>query len=231
MTRQGTTSPAQDLRAFYDAVWDLMAEKDPRVRPVGHYSGIDVSIAERVARAERSTWNMQRNTSLRAWRSGLELGRGRERPPADHRIVLDTASVLTAPVLASVVPQPLVTDVPLPLFVTDRSHVFLAGADGTPDAYTVWESEHPDVVDAATEAYLGVWRVAVPASDVVDRPRLSAPLVEVAFLLLDGSSDQEIAQRLGTSERTASNHVRRLVDWADAGSRGRLIALLAGGET
>jgi DNA-binding CsgD family transcriptional regulator len=61
---------------------------------------------------------------------------------------------------------------------------------------------------------------------------LSAKQKEVMLLLAGGNSQQQIAQRLGVSQNTASYHVRQLYNKLDAHDRGEAISrLLAGNST
>jgi len=61
---------------------------------------------------------------------------------------------------------------------------------------------------------------------------LSAKQKEVMLLLAGGNSQQQIAQRLGVSQNTASYHVRQLYNKLDAHDRGEAISrLLAGSST
>ncbi len=65
-------------------------------------------------------------------------------------------------------------------------------------------------------------------AEVRDRFGLTAREIEVARLLADGLSNQEIADRLGLSFFTARNHVERLLPKMGASNRARVGALLRG---
>ncbi len=53
-------------------------------------------------------------------------------------------------------------------------------------------------------------------------------MVDIAFRLVDGATDREIARALGVSERTVSSDVREMSRRLGARSRAHAIALISG---
>ena len=61
-------------------------------------------------------------------------------------------------------------------------------------------------------------------------PPFTRRMVDIAFLLVDGATDREIARALGVSERTVSADVREMSRRLGARSRAHAIALISGVE-
>jgi DNA-binding NarL/FixJ family response regulator len=101
--------------------------------------------------------------------------------------------------------------------------------DSTGDS--VWTSSRPDVVAEATDFYERLWQAAEPAVPEGEEPPFTRRLVEIAFLLVDGAADREIARALGISERTVSSEVREMSRRLGARSRAHAIALMSGGRS
>ena len=74
-----------------------------------------------------------------------------------------------------------------------------------------------------------VVRAALSDDDLRARFQLTAREIEVARLVGQGLSNQEIADKLGVSFFTARNHVERLLVKLGVGGRAKVAALLSGG--
>ncbi|MBR7744117.1 helix-turn-helix transcriptional regulator [Phycicoccus sp. BSK3Z-2] len=214
--------------AFSDHVAELVLGGDPRVRLVGDHAEAHLRIRERAASVRSSVWNMLAGGSTR----GLREARRTEQlhPVPDSRDVFSRAALPRMPLASSLYPHGRVGPVGMPLLLTDADHVFLPGPPGSPHHWTVWESSDADLVRRAEHVFLRTWEVSRPVAEVDRRAPLVGRTLEVALLLADGPSDQEISADLGVGVRTVSAEVGTVVRWLDARSRTHAVALLAGGR-
>jgi DNA-binding CsgD family transcriptional regulator len=216
-----------DVVAFFDDVAALMLAADPRLELLGSHTDATTHFREAAATPHRRVWNMQNRVSQRANREGLPLNDRSRAQGAELRLVVPADQLAQFPLLTTIQPSLRVGAVPKPLLLLDTL-AFFAGPLGTPLAHTLWRTVDPGLVARAEAAYLAVWEAAVPAEDVGGLPPLPERTRHVAFLLVEGATDKEIAAELGVSERTVSGEVRAVVRWVGARSRGHAIALLVG---
>ena len=104
------------------------------------------------------------------------------------------------------------------------------GRRGGPQGQEFWRSEEADLVGAAADAFVRMWDAATPVEDLAPLPLLDERTVEVAFAMMDGDTDADIAARLGIGTRTVQVIVRRIVDWSGARNRTHAVALMAGSD-
>ncbi|GGL26283.1 helix-turn-helix transcriptional regulator [Phycicoccus endophyticus] len=223
---------AEDVRtspgAFFDDVATLMLRGDPRLTPLGPHRLADDHFRRRAEQVRHSVWNMQNRMSLRALRRGAAVAAGLEHDAVTHRDLYAPLCVDSCPLVTTAVPAMRVGPVPGPMLLTDGSHVFLSGPEGTRVSGSVWASQDPVILAAATAVFEECWRAARPWQEATDRPVLERRTYEVALRLADGAGDREIAAELGISRRTVSAEVRTVIDWLQARGRGHAIALLVG---
>ena len=94
--------------------------------------------------------------------------------------------------------------------------------DSTGEA--VWTSLDPGVVGGAVGLFERVWHAAARPLPEGEEPPFTRRMVDIAFLLVDGATDREIARALGVSERTVSADVREMSSRLGARSRAHAIA-------
>jgi DNA-binding CsgD family transcriptional regulator len=216
-----------DVVGFFDDVSSLMLAADPRVELLGSHTDATRHFREAAATPHRRVWNMQNRLSPRGNREGLPLNDQSRAQGAELRLVVPADQLAQFPLLTTIEPTMRVGAVPRPLLLLDTL-AFLAGPLGTPLAHTLWRTVDPGLVARAEAAYLAVWDASVPAEEAGGLTPLRRRTRDVAFLLLEGATDKEIAGGLGVSERTVSGEVRTIVRWVGARSRGHAIALLVG---
>jgi DNA-binding NarL/FixJ family response regulator len=112
--------------------------------------------------------------------------------------------------------------------VSDSRFAMVLGPDGELPGPVTYCTEDPEVVALACAAFLEVWEGSVSWEEAGLRPPLPERRFRVALLLIDGMTDREIADELGTSVRTVSAEVRAVVDWLGARSRTHAVAMLVG---
>jgi DNA-binding NarL/FixJ family response regulator len=98
--------------------------------------------------------------------------------------------------------------------------------DSTGEA--IWTSTDVEVVASAVRFYDMVWAAAEPGVPPGMEPPFTRRMIDIAFHLIDGATDREIARALGVSERTVSSDVREMSNRIGARSRAQAIALISG---
>lgn len=188
-------------------------------------------VHEPLARLERSirvsVWNMQRHYSIYAMRDAAESTAALRRRKVDVRFVLPRRiAERRCPLAGSHEHGLRLAPVAHPLMILDGRLVLL----GDSTAETVWTSTDPGVVERAVGLFEWLWRSAEPALPEGAQPRFTPRMVQIAFRLVDGATDREIARELNVSERTVSADIRGMSLRLGARSRSHAIAMLSGIE-
>ena len=114
------------------------------------------------------------------------------------------------------------------LIIIDRE-VALIPAD--PDRTTALEIRHPGLVTYLVQVYDVLWAQGTPLTEQLTAPAPRAPVTQVqrgiARLLVEGTSDEVVARRMGISVRTCRSHIAKLMQALNASTRTHLGALLA----
>lgn len=210
------------------AEWhDLIQRADPRFTLLSTL----FEMAEPMTRLERSItvsmWNMQRHENIRSMRGAAAFDASLRRRGVELRFILPRRVVdRRCPLVSSHDPGLRVAPVAQPLLIADGRLMLIGDSTGE----TVWTSTDPEVVGRAIALYERVWATAVPAVPDGEEPPFTRRMVDIAFHLVDGASDREIARALGISERTVSSDVREMSVRLGARSRAQAIARISGGD-
>ena len=208
------------------AQWhDLIDRGDPRFT----YLAKAHEMAEPLARLEASTrhsmWNMQRHHSVGIQRDNNDLDANLRRKEIEVRYVLPRrVAEGRFPLASSIDPDLRLAPVAHPLLIADRRRVVVGDSTGE----SVWTSVDPEVVSRAVALFDTVWRAAEPAVPAGEEPPFTRRMVDIAFRLVEGATDGEIARALGVSQRTVSSDVREMSRRLGARSRAHAIALISG---
>lgn len=204
-----------------------IAGSDPDFAPLGHVSRVLEPLARIEVSIRESVWNAQRHHTLHASRSVAALGASLERKHVTFRYVVPRrVAEHRCPLLSSIEPEARLAPVAHPMMICDGRRVILGDSTGE----TVWTSVAPDVVADAVAFYERLWGSAEPAVPEGEQPPYTPRMVQIAYRLVDGCTDREIARALGVSERTVSADVREMSRRLGARSRAHAIALIAGLE-
>jgi len=218
-----------ELDTFVALVARLTRAGDPRLVHVGDTASGRAHLEVVAARTTTSVWNMQREYGVSMERAARTLNAGTRAAGLEERDVVSLRGAQHHPLTTTFCPTLRIHPVPLLLLVADRREVVVSGPEAMPDgSLPSWASDDPGVVAHAVRAFEEIWSAARPWSEVGLRPPLPPRRREVALGLLSGRSDREIAQELGTSERTVSAEVRAVVDWLGARNRTHAVAMLVG---
>ncbi|MFD3521335.1 LuxR C-terminal-related transcriptional regulator [Streptomyces sp. NPDC058653] len=112
------------------------------------------------------------------------------------------------------------------LVIVDRAVAFIPASA---DRRTALEIRHPALITYLVQVYEVLWAQATP---MTERPPTSpdAPVTPVqqsiARLLVEGTTDEVVARRMGISVRTCRSHIAKLMQALNASSRTHLGALL-----
>jgi DNA-binding CsgD family transcriptional regulator len=128
-----------------------------------------------------------------------------------------------APLASSDTPELRLAPVAHSMMVLDRR---LVVSESTGE--TVWTSTDPGVVERGVGLYEWLWDSAEPAVPEGELPPFTPRMVQIAFRLVDGATDREIARSLGVSERTVSADIREMALRLGVGSRAQVIARISG---
>ncbi|MEV5600177.1 LuxR C-terminal-related transcriptional regulator [Streptomyces sp. NPDC052299] len=113
------------------------------------------------------------------------------------------------------------------LFVFDRTVAFIPA---NPERDVALEIRHPALVRYLIQVYEVLWAQAKPLTAPLQAPAHDTPItatqLSVARLLVEGSTDQIVARKLGISVRTCRAHIAKLMHTLNATSRTHLGALL-----
>ncbi|MET4921023.1 LuxR C-terminal-related transcriptional regulator [Streptomyces sp. PSRA5] len=113
------------------------------------------------------------------------------------------------------------------LIIVDRSVAFIPGDS---ERTTALEIRHPAVVAYLVRTYEVLWSMATPMTEhleVASRDALVTPVQQsIAKLLVEGTTDEMVARKMGISVRTCRSHIAKLMQALNASSRTHLGALL-----
>lgn len=172
--------------------------------------------------------NMQRQLAVSSSRSTWTLDARSRRRGIQEEVVIERRAARSSPLATTVDPGLRVGSVPTPVMISDERIALLAVPSGrAPEGGCCWTADR-QLVELALAAFLETWDAAVPWQEAGLRPPLPERQFRVAVLLMDGHTDREIADELGTSVRTVSAEVRAVVDWLGARSRTHAVAMLVG---
>lgn len=190
-------------------------------------SGLDALAAS----VRRSVWHLTNVPTWREVRGARRLAAVAARGDIDGRYVTDVRSLQRLPMLASHHRAARVSHIVAPLLVVDARIVFIGAPRGHELAGQVWSSTAPAVVGAAVRCVEAVWSASAPATPPDEDPPFTRRMVDIGFLLTDGSTDAEIARQLRVSARTVSADVAEIVRRLGARNRAHAIALIGGGTS
>ncbi|MET9553585.1 LuxR C-terminal-related transcriptional regulator [Streptomyces sp. NPDC006645] len=114
------------------------------------------------------------------------------------------------------------------LIIIDREMALIpADAERT----TALEIRHPALVTYLIQVYDVLWAHGTPLTEQLPAPRSPRAQVtpvqqSIARLLVEGTSDEAVARRMGISVRTCRSHIAKLMTALNASSRTHLGALL-----
>ncbi len=217
----------EDAAAFFRWVHGLATAGDKRMVPLGDLApAFDEGVGGLAASVKRSIWHMTFRPTWSEVRMARPIAEVSRRRGIDARYVADRMASARLPMLSSH-HHPYFRNHPVvaPLLVVDTRAIFVGAPPGHDLAGEVWTSTAPQVVDGAVRVFDGVWRAAV-APHGEDAAPFTRRMVDVAFLLTDGSSDREIARSMGVSERTVSAEVAEITRRLGARNRAHAIALI-----
>lgn len=230
MTRQVPHDDELAQREFFRWAHALVLAGDERFQDVGP---VDASLRQGLddlaSSVRRSVWHL---TYLPTWgqvRSARRLATVAARGDVDGRYVTDVRSLQRLPMLTSHHRAARVSHVVAPLLVIDARLVFIGAPRGHELAAHAWRTTAPAVVGAAIRCVETVWTTATPAVPPGEHPPFTRRMVDIGFLLTDGSTDAEIARQLNVSARTVSADVAEIVRRLGARNRAHAIALIGGG--
>ncbi|MFQ6172757.1 helix-turn-helix transcriptional regulator [Oryzobacter sp. R7] len=218
--------------AFFDEVHGRIAAGDRAF----HLIGTGAATTEHVNRlpevTHRRVWSTSDNPSIGSMRRGHRMTADAVAQGVDCRGLISPAGlrVRLLPSMYHLEGAPgRVTPLAGALLLADDV-LLVRGRRAGPQGPDYWRTEDAEVVRAAAETFLGLWERATPVEDVALLPLLDARSLEVAFAMMDGDTDAEIAARLGIGARTVQVAVRRVVDWCGARNRTHAVALMAGSD-
>lgn len=116
------------------------------------------------------------------------------------------------------------------LIIVDREMALIpADAERT----TALEIRHPALVTYLVQVYEVLWAFGTPLTEHLPAPSPRTPVTQVtpvqqsiARLLVEGTSDEAVARRMGISVRTCRSHIAKLMQAFNASTRTHLGALL-----
>ena len=186
----------------------------------------DATLGHIVEATRTSLWNMQRHWNVHDLRNDNGLDEILLRNGVELRLILPRRVARDrCPLASSHLGAALrIAPVAHPLLLSDQQRILVGDSTGE----TIWTSSDPGVVARAVSFYQQAWQGASPAVPEGDAPPFTRRMVDIAFHLVDGSTDREIARSLGVSERTVSADVRELANRLGARSRAHAIALVSG---
>jgi DNA-binding CsgD family transcriptional regulator len=221
-TTATTGGPGWELFAQWHA---LIEQADPRFTMVSTVLEVEEALVRMVRSMTVSMWNMQRHHNITDHREDAPRDASLRAKGVELRFILPRrVAELRSPLASSFEAGLRLAPVAHPLMVCDRRWIVVGDATGE----TVWTSNDPAVVEQAARFYEERWRTAEPAVPPGEEPPFTERMVDIALLLVDGSTDREIARALGVSERTVSADVREMSGRLGARSRAHAIALISG---
>jgi DNA-binding CsgD family transcriptional regulator len=207
---------------------NLIAARDPRFTLLAPAPEVEGPLTRLGATITSSMWNMQRHHTIHAMRTGGPIDEGMRRRGVELRFILPRRIVeRRCPLASSYEPELRLAPVAHALMVSDRRWLVVGSSTGE----TVWISRDPGIVASAVGLYEQVWQAADPAVPEGEDPPFTRRMVDIAFLLVDGAADREIARALGVSERTVSADIREMSRRLGARSRAHAIAVISGARS
>lgn len=210
------------------AQWHALIDRgDPRFVRLAALEDAAESLAAFASSITLSMWNMQRHWTINQLRDVDGHNADLRRRRVEMRMLLPRrVAEQRCPLAGSAMPHLRVASVAYPLLIGDGRRILV----GDPTGDAVWTSSDPGVVSTAVAFYERVWRSAEPPVPPGGGAPFTPRMVEVAFHLVDGATDREMARALGVSERTVSADVHELSRRLGARSRSHAIALISGVE-
>ena len=208
------------------AEWHALIEHgDPRFTFLAAVTEMDVQVARLVPAVTHSAWKMLRHYSVYAMRDSVEADERLRRRGVEIRFILPRRIVEhRSPLASSHEPELRLAPVAHPMMVLDARLVLVGDLTGE----TVWTSTDAGVVERAVSLYEWLWNAAEPAVPDGEQPPFTPRMVQIAFRLVDGATDREIARSLGVSERTVSADIREMAIRLGVRSRAHVIARISG---
>ncbi|MBT9257248.1 helix-turn-helix transcriptional regulator [Phycicoccus sp. MAQZ13P-2] len=219
--RPATSTLAARVRALLD-------RRDPVLRLLGEGRDLARVVAELETSAEHSFWRMADRHVPSIARVMREVPRPPRLRALQERVVFSATHAHESPLLTSFEPGCLVGPVHQRLTLVDGRCLVVPGQDGAAVVGSAYGTDDPALVALAHAAFEEAWVTAVPWREAGLRPPLPLRRFRMALLLLEGHSDQEIADELGVGPRTVSREVREVVAWLGARNRSHAVALLVG---
>jgi DNA-binding CsgD family transcriptional regulator len=174
-----------------------------------------------------SMWNMQRHSTIDDLVEAADLDERDRRSGVELRYILPRrVAKVRNPLVSSHYDYLRLAPVAQPMMVRDRARILLGDATGE----GMWTCSDPGVVSAAVRFYEDLWDAAEPAVPPGQDPPFTRRMVRIAFLLVEGATDRQIAGDLHVSERTVSAEIREICRRLGARSRSHAIALVSGAE-
>ncbi|MFD3484478.1 LuxR C-terminal-related transcriptional regulator [Streptomyces sp. NPDC058665] len=113
------------------------------------------------------------------------------------------------------------------LIIVDRALAFIPAST---DRRTALEIRHPALITYLIQVYEVLWAQATPITERPPAVSRDTPVTSVqqsiARLLVEGTTDEVVARRMGISVRTCRSHIAKLMQALGASSRTHLGALL-----
>jgi len=210
------------------ARWHALIDRgDPRFDFVAPLDRVDEPLARISETVAVSLWNMQRHQNIYAMRDAAPLDRRARARGVEIRFIIPRrVAERRSPLSSSFEHNLRIAPVAQPLLICDGRLVIVGDSTGE----AVWASTDPGVAGDAISLFESVWERATPAVPPGESPPFTPRMVDIAFRLVDGATDREIARALGVSERTVSSDVREMSRRLGARSRAHAIALISGVE-
>lgn len=208
------------------AQWHALIDRgDPRftfLAPVRDAAG---PVAVMAADRRSTSWNMQRHWTVQNLRDGQELdARDRARGINARFILPRRVAEDRCPLASSRYDYLRLAPVAHPLMISDGRRILVGDATGE----GVYTSTDPGVVARAVDFFERLWQNAQPAVPEGEQPPFTPRMLQIAYRLVDGATDRQIAGALGVSERTVSADVRAMSNRLGARSRAHAISLISG---
>lgn len=190
------------------------------------------ALAELEAKTRSSVWNLSPIAFYYATRDSRELNRRSAERGIDSRAVNlphgRRHDPLHTSYCATISTQLREGPVFLRMILVDEECAVLYGAPTANGEPTTWAATHPPIVELARTLWHSTWASSTPVLPEGQPPPFTPRQVEVAFLLVDGLTDQAIARRLGVSPRTVATEIARISSVLGVSGRAQAAAALAG---
>lgn len=210
---------------LFSTMHALIEQRDSRFELLGPVEQSDAVLSRFEASTSACMWNMQRHWSVNELRdtNGLDA-RARSRG-VKLRFILPARVVHErCPLAPSHYDYLRLGPVAHPLMIGDRRRILVGDHTGE----GIWGSHDPRIVANAADFFERLWQSSRPAVPDGEQPPFTPRMIQVAFRLVDGATDREIARALGVSERTVSTDIREMSHRLGARSRAEAIARISG---